>query len=831
MEYDPFNDRGPGDSEPTLNLYRQPPPAKPRRAKASRLRRAVRWLVIPLATLVLAVVAGVVVGAMIRRPEVERLHDFEHRLVTQVVDRDGEVFRTYKRENRILIDENDMPELLKKAIVAAEDSSFYSHGGIDLKGVLRAFYKNLRAGEIEEGASTLTMQVARDVFLNRQRVWTRKIEEAFLAVELEKRYSKDQILTLWANLQNMGHGNYGMEAAARDYFNKSVGELTIAEAATLAGIPNRPSYYTIRTRPEAVKQRRNYVLRHMLEEDFISEEEYEAAAAEPVLPVPHRRERELGPYFSEEVRRYVYSTYGEAALYDRGLEVRTTLDRRMQIAAEDALHEGLRSLDHRKGWRGAKEHFDNDGLEERQLPSWIGVDPEVDPWKWYEGIVLESGSRAAQVKIEGKVYELRSSGLAWTGRQRPDRLLQRGDVAWFRFEAPEKEGGEPRLVLEQEPELEGAVLVLESATGAIRAMVGGWDYERNEFNRATQAQRQVGSAFKVFVYGAALENGFTPADTLLDAPAVFAGADNEPSYSPRNHSREYHGITTLRKALQGSYNVTAVKLLDLVGVAPVIDLARRCGVRSDLPPYPSLALGTADLVPLELAAAYAAVGNKGIYVEPYFIDEVLTRDGRVLQEHMPQAHQAMDPRHAYVLNRMLQGVAARGTAAAGPWGLANAELEVAGKTGTTDAYTDAWFVGFTPKYTLLSWVGYDKKRTIGHNMTGFAAALPIWTRVLRRGLEDGWITPGETFDRPPGVVEREIQYDTGLLMDHGFRETFVEGNEPEKRFDPHWARIIELPWYLQEPFYLPKQGEKVPSQIRDWSLVKAAWANKRKHQG
>lgn len=841
MEYDPLPDRTKSQAQETpsqeagLNPYRQPEP--PSTEKSGRRRQIVRWLVIPLVTALLAVAAGVVVGAMIQRPEVDGLHDFQHRLVTQVFDSRGEVFRKYQRENRILIEANQMPKdmVLNQAIRAAEDNNFYKHGGIDIKGVLRATYRNMLAGRRKEGASTLTMQVARQVFLHRRREWTRKIEEAFLAVELEKKYSKDQILTLWANLQNLGHGNYGMEAAAREYFNKSVGDLTITEAATLAGIPNRPSTYAMRTKPDRVKERRDYVLWRMRELNFITVEEHDAAVAEPVLAVPRRRERKLGSYFAEDVRREIYKTYGEAALYDRGLQVQTTLDSRIQAAAEDAVREGLLSLDHMKGWRGAREHLEGEDLADRELPSWIGQPPGTDPWEWHEGIVLETGRKTAKVKIEGEIYELGVAGIKWTGRKRPDKLFKVGDVSWFRFEAPTpgkegEEGEEPVLMVEQEPELQSAALVLESATGAIRAMVGGWDYESNEFNRATQARRQVGSAFKAFVYGAALENGYTAADTLFDGPAVFLGANNEPSYSPRNHSRQYYGVTTLRKALQSSYNVTAVKMLDVVGMEPVINFARRCGIQSEMPPYPSLALGAADLIPLELAAAYAAIVNRGIYVKPYFIERVLTRSGRLLQEHMTQAHQAMDPRHAYVLTKMLQGVATapHGTGASGLWGLRNMPLDVAGKTGTTSAYTDAWFVGFTPRYTILSWVGYDQNRSIGRGMTGFDAALPIWTRVLKRGLEEGWIAEGETFQRPPGIVERQIQYDTGLLVDKGYTETFVEGNEPDVWFDEHWASIIEYPWYLQEPYYLPKGGEKMPSDISDWTTVRETWREKNK---
>ncbi len=326
------------------------------------------------------------------------------------------------------------------------------------------------------------------------------------------------------------------------------------------------------------------------------------------------------------------------------------------------------------------------------------------------------------------------------------------------------------------------------------------------------------------------ENGYTPADTVFDGPAVFVGVDLQESYSPRNYYRKYYGITTLRRGLQASINVTSVKLLDLVGVEQVIDLAHRCGIRSELPPYPSLALGAASLTPLEVASAYASFVNRGIYVEPYTIEKVQASDGRVLQEHMPRAHKAMNPQEAYVLTRILKGVATNGTAAGGAYGLAGIDLDLGGKTGTTNAYTDAWFVGFTPRYTILSWVGYDKKRSIGRGMTGAAAALPIWTTVVNRGLEDGWITVGETFEVPPGIVEREVEYTTGLLFGPGaertIQEVFVAGNEPELKFNRHWARVIRLPWYLQEPYYLPKEGERMPGQIRDWSLVQEVWQDK-----
>lgn len=823
---------------PPENAVETPEDAEHRR----RRRRIRRWVVIPLVTLLLAAITGIVVAASIHRPQVEELGQYMPRLVTEVVDRHGQTLATYSRENRVMLDEGQVPELLAHAIIATEDANFYQHGGIDLKGVFRAAVTNIKAGEIEEGASTLTMQLARNLFsLTREQKWWRKIEEAFLAVELEKNYSKQQILTMYANVAvNLGHGNYGMEAAARDYFNKSVDELSLAEAATLAGIPQRPSAFSVYNNPEAVVERRNWVLRRMLAEEYVTREEYEEARNEPLLVAQRKRQRQVGKYFSEEVRRHLIDTYGATQLYDRGLAVRTTLDRQIQTAAEEAVRDQLLHLDHDRGWRGPIESLEvgsTEELRERELPSWGRTDPL--PGEWFEGLVLEAGPKIAKVKHRDTVYELGREGIEWTRRGRPDRVLSAGDVAWFRLERPIGDDGEaqadadvdvqPVLHLEQEPEIEAAALVIESSTGAVRAMVGGWDYDRNEFNRATQARRQVGSAFKPFVFGTALESGYTPADTLFDGPVVFRGATEDDLYSPRNYARRYWGVITLRHALEKSINVTSVKLLDLVGAERVIDFARRCGVVSDLPPYPSLALGAADLSPLELAAAYASFVNQGIYVEPYLMERVTSGNGRTLEEHQPRASKAMEPQIAFLLTKMLQGVARRGTAAGK---LASLPIDAGGKTGTTNAYTDAWFVGFTPRYTLLSWVGYDKKRHLGRGMTGARAALPIWHQMVVRGLEDGWLEEGEEFDRPPGISTAWIDAASGLLWRDGgeskIQEFFLEGTEPQKRLDLDWARLLELPWFLQEPFYLPKEGERMPSQIDDWEPVRETWKEKNK---
>lgn len=817
-------------SDPLQPAFQEPPPEDPPPAKRKGRKR--RYLIVyPLITLILAAATGIVVAASIRRPQVDTLDDFVPRLITGVQDQRGNTIATYSRENRVLLEEGDLPAVLENAILAVEDANFYDHGGIDLKGIVRAAIANIRSGSIEEGASTITMQLARDLFaLTRQQNFKRKIEEAFLAVELEKKFSKQQLITMYANLVNLSQGNYGMEAASRNYFNKTVAELSLAEAATLAGIPQRPSHHNPYARPEAVQARRDVVLGRMLAEGFISQTEHDAAVAEPMVVIKPTREKTLGPYFSEEVRRYLIKTYGETQLYDRGLQVTTTLNQDIQRATETALREELLRLEHSRGWRGAIDHVEDD-LENFALASWRRMPEATEdliPGEWFQGLVLESERRKALIKAGPHRFELTVDGIGWTRKRQVSSLLKVGDVAWFRLQ--QDEGDEaPRLMLEQEPQVQAAALVLESSTGAVRALVGGWDYENNEFNRITQARRQAGSVFKPFVFGAALEIGFTAADTLFDGPIVLTGADNADSYSPRNYYRKYAGIMTLRTALEDSVNVPAVKLLDMVGVEQVIDFSRRCGIQSELPPYPSLALGSADLVPLEVAAAYATFVNQGVYVEPYFIQKIENRNGRILEEHQTRAHKAMSPGVAYVLTNMLQGVATHGTAAGR---LAKLDIPTAGKTGTTNSFSDAWFVGYTPRYTVLTWVGYDKKRSLGRGWTGAHAALPIWDSIVRKGLEDGWLSPDERFQKPPGIVERRVEVNTGLLAGPGASqmrsEVFIEGTEPVKRFDHQWARVIQLPWYLQEPFYLPKEGERMPDQVDDWAPIVEGWSNKGK---
>lgn len=792
--------------EPLLVRPRIPPPPAPRK----RVRKR-RWLLHVVAVVACGVAAGMGIAAAIHVPRVDAIASFSPKLVTQIYDRDSVAFASYARERRLMLDQEEIPPLLRDALLAAEDGNFFRHGGIDAPGIVRSVLVNLRSGRRAQGASTITMQLARKLFLTDEKSWRRKISEAFLAVELEKQLSKQQILAMYFNVVFLGHGNYGMESAARAYFGHGVAELSLPEAATLAGIVQRPSYFSPIRHPERVVARRNYVLHRMLAEGFISAADCRQALADPLVVVRTPRQADLGPFFAEEVRQHLEKSYGVDRLYHEGLQVQTTLDTRIQGAAEAALRTGLLRLDHRRGYRGPILRGQRLDLEGDSIETLAGRNPVPDAW--VPGLVLESGREVARIRTPEGAIEVKAPGIAWTSRRSPSEVLRSGDLAWFRRAQDAKRPEETYWRLEQEPEIEGAVVVLESATGAIRAMVGGWDFRRSRFNRAKQAMRQVGSSFKPFVFGAALENGFTPADTLFDAPALFPGSDGLLTYSPRNYYRRYYGLLTLRRALELSVNVTSVKLMDLVGAARTIDFARRCGITVPLPPYPSLALGAADMIPMEVAAAYAAFANQGVLVKPYLVERVLSGSGGTLEQHEVEATKALEPATAFVLTSMLQGVVDRGTGAR----LADLPLDIAGKTGTTNDYTDAWFVGYTPRFTMLVWVGYDQKRSLGKKMTGAEAALPIWRELAESGLRDGWLEEGERFAVPPGVEFRTVEYRTGLAAtpaaERTINEAFLSGTGPDRLYESRWARILDLPWAQQRPFYAAKERERMPDGL------------------
>lgn len=786
-----------------------------------------RWLTPLLVAAVLGGVVGVAVAATINVPAAEAVTELDHALVTELYDATGRPLKSYRKQTRFMLADGAVPAPLEQALLAAEDRNFHQHGGIDLVGIVRSAVRNVQLGEIDQGASTLTMQLAGTLFLDRtERSWERKIKEAFYAVELEKTLSKQQILTLYCNVINLGHGNYGFEAASRYYFDKPVAEVDAAEAATLVAIVPRPSDWTPIQRPELIERRRNWILRAMAERGDLTAEQLEKFE-ERGLGVARRATRpEIGEYLAEDVRRYLYDTYGEKGLYERGLRVETTLDPRMQRAAERALRDGLFAIDQLQGWRGPVAKVDLES-EFTEPGSWRWG--PIEDGDWREGVVVTSSAAEATVRVGERDFTLGPKAVQWTRKPRLDQVLAPGDIAWFSFTQSESEDetAPPELTVQlvQEPEVEGAAVMLDSATGAIRAMVGGFSYSRSEFNRATQAKRQAGSSFKPFVFGAAFEAGYTPADTLFDAPVAFPAENQQLTYSPRNFYRRYEGIITLRKALEKSINVSAVKLQDLVGAQKVIDFAQRSGIRSDLFPFPSLALGAAELTPIEVAAAYAAIANQGLYVEPYMIERVTTPDGRALEQHQLSAGQAMEAGIAYLLTHTMRGVVQRGTAT----DLKSLGLQIAGKTGTTDDYSDAWFTGFTPEYTLVVWVGHDRKKRIGRNMTGARAALPIWKSIFEAGIAEGWVNPEADFPVPSNVVLRPIEANTGLLpsgsgQERVILEAFIQGTEPAQGYDPKMSRVMDLPWYQQRAFYgLPKEGERMPEDVADWGPILERW--------
>ena len=780
-----------------------PPPGS-----SARRRSWLRFLSAALVVAAAGAVLGVAVASAIHVPNLDAYVGARPGLITKLLDREGTPFASYASERRQMIEAGALPELLQNAVLAAEDAEFFRHGGVDLVGIVRTAIGNVAYGR-RWGASTITMQLARTLMGRREKTWDRKIAETFLAVELEKRLSKQQVLTLYCNLSFLGHGNYGMEAAARDYFGHGVADLDLVEAATLAGILQRPTDYSPRRNPDKTISRRNYVLRQMLEEGFITRADYDAAAAWPLTLAHAAPVREPALYFAEEVRQQLEREFGSERLYRDGLLVETTLDAGIQAAAERALRDGLTRLDRRRGWRGPLRRGLSHLADADEIERLAGRNP--DPGTWVPGMVLASNAGTARVRTPDGEVRVTPAGIAWTGRKSVSEILRGGDLAWFRAVQDAEKPAEPAVwTVQQEPELEGAVVVLESATGAVRALVGGWDFQRSKFDRATQALRQVGSAFKPFVFGAAFEAGFTPADTLLDAPAVFAGAEGLPTYSPRNYYRRFYGILPLRRALELSVNVTSVKLLDLVGVDRVIDFARRCGLGSPLPPYPSLALGSADLLPLEVASAYAAIANQGVAVRPHFVAAIRRRDGALLSRHRLEASRAMDPAVAYVLTHVLEGVIDRGTAAS----IAALPAALAGKTGTTNDYTDAWFVGFSTRHTVLTWVGYDQKKSLGNRMTGSVAALPMWTDLVEAGLRDGWLAGDERFPVPSGVELRAIEPHSGLAAVPGtprtFEEAFLVGTAPTRAWEPRWETILSLPWSQQLAWYSPRPGERLP---------------------
>ncbi|MBD3368253.1 MAG: PBP1A family penicillin-binding protein [Candidatus Eisenbacteria bacterium] len=674
-----------------------------------------RWLIvfgIVLAGLSLATVVAILFLSR-DLPSPSLLESVEPTVGTTVYDRNGEILHEFFRENRVVVPLDDISPFMIAAITSTEDQEFREHWGIDVYAIIRAALTNVRAGRVVQGASTITQQLARDLFLTQEVSLTRKLREALLALRIEQTYSKDRILELYLNQIYFGGGAYGVEAAAQDLFGRSSSELELAEAALLAGLPKNPSGYSPRRHPERARERRSLVLDMMVAAGRIAPDE--AAAADTVSIELRPEEEELGhrAYYIEHVRRDVIGRYGAEALYSGGLSIYTTLDSALQDTAEAILEERFARLE---------EEYDF-------------------PFK------------------RGEPFD-------------PDTT-------------------------QHIPYVQGALLAVDVRTGGILAMVGGRDYRDSQFNRATQAPRQPGSGFKPFVYTAAIDNGFSPADTLLDAPVLIPGAgppivfdELDPpvelptDWSPENYSREFHGTVRLRYALKRSINIPAIKLGLLVGPDVIADYARRMGITTPLHPVFSLPLGSGEVLLIDMVRAYGVLANQGVRLEPYAIERIEDRSGNVLETHAVRSREVLSAQTAYVVTSMMESVINSGTGwAARAWGFRH---PAAGKTGTTNDCTDAWFVGFTPNVICGVWGGFDDRSSMGPKMTGARVALPVWTEFMKTAHAG---LPREPFEPPPGIVTRTICTKTGALATEDCPETleevFPQGAEPVRHCERH----------------------------------------------
>ena len=645
-------------------------------------------------------------------PTPDQLTQIQAPVKTTVYDVKGRVLHEFYKENRSFVPLKQIPRALVNATLSTEDRNFYQHWGVDLWGIARAAGQDVLHMRRAQGGSTITQQLARNLFLTHERTITRKLKEIALAIEIEKNYSKDQILEMYFNQIYFGEGAYGVDAASKTYYGKPLGQLGLADCALLAGIPANPTLYSPRHHPDAAKARRSKVLRNMLATKAITQLEFDHAVGAPLGVTPVRYGNDHAPYFIEMVRQHLDERYGSNVVYEGGLKVWTTLDMDLQDIADRAVEKQMLAL-------------------ESQL--------KLKP------------THATFVPATGE------SARAATGT----------------------------------PYLQGALVCLDPANGYIRALVGGRDFAQSNFNRAIQAQRQPGSAFKPFVYTAAMDNGFHPTDVIVDEPVSFPGGNGD-LYQPQNYDRTFRGPVTLRFALQQSINIPAVKLLRKVGTSLVASYARRMGIKSPIGQNLSLALGTSEVNLLELTSAYGVFANRGIRTEPMFILKVEDKNGNVLEKNSPRSSEVLSEQTAAVLTSMMESVVDHGTGY--PARAAGFTYPAAGKTGTMDEYMDAWFIGFTPSLVCGTWVGFDEKKKIGRGMTGARAALPIWTDFML-GATRGH--PPEDFPVPAGSVKRLVCSESGMLATDRCpsvtSELFTEGSEPSEYCNQHPGHPLQAP--------------------------------------
>ena len=716
-------------------------------------------------------------------PSLANLHEYQPSLITRVHADNGQVFGQFYVERRILTPLTEAPQHLLDAIVAVEDSRFFEHPGLDFWGILRATWTNLKRGGKVEGASTITQQLARSLFLSPERTFQRKIRELILALKMEFILSKKQILEMYLNQIYFGHGAYGVGTAALTYFGKGLSEITLPEGAFLAGLPKAPTTYSPYNNRKLSKKRQEHVLGRMVQANYISATEAQKAVDTP-LSFQRRSIERIAPYFLEDVRQHLVRQYGESMVYKGGIQIFTTLNIEMQKIAERAVKAGLRRLDKRQGWRGPLRHEEPPMMLPEQLPDQLPARGEI-----VEGVVVTVTKDEAMVLADNALGTLPLKSMIWAKRRlakgmpvieakelpitSAKQLLRPGDVIEVRL--TRKSRGKIRWALEQTPLVEGAFIALDPRTGAIRAMVGGYNFERSQFNRAVHSLRQPGSAFKPIIYATALNEGMTPSSLVLDAPVVYEQEDPLKTWKPENYEKRFFGPITLREALRHSRNAATVRLLDQLGVRKITEFSRNLGIRSPLSQDLSLALGSSGITLEEITSAYGIFANQGIGLRPYMISIVKDIDNKTLEQHLFEPRQVIPKETAYLITHMLMDVIQSGTGRKAR----KIGRPLAGKTGTTNSYNDAWFVGFAPNLAAGVWVGFDGVATLGKVESGAHAALPIWTAFMAKALRS---LPVRTFTIPEGIQFAEVDSGTGMVVSeptqHTSTEVFAEGTIP-----------------------------------------------------
>ena len=724
-------------------------------------------------------------------PKISSLADYHPPIITTVYSDDNRKIAEFYNERRIVIPLSEMPKMLVDAFIAAEDARFFKHKGIDFLSIIRAYFKNIEAGTIVQGGSTITQQVTKSFLLTPEKNYTRKIKEVILAYRIDKKFTKEEILFLYLNQIYLGHGAYGVESASENYFGKSAKDLNLAECAILAGLPQAPSRYSPFKSPEKAKQRQIYVLNRMIAEGYITNIQA-TEAINTKLDIKPRRNWyiEKVPFYTEHIRRYIENKYGHDALYNNGLKIYTAVNIEMQKAARKEIEKGLKALDKRQGYRGPLKHLAEEEIEDfsKEVQNELEENP-VEEGRIVNGVVIEVNDTndTAIVRIGNAQGIININSMRWArkpdpevpyyeaGVKHPGEVLDIGDVILVKINNKITDSDLWELELEQEPNAQASLLSIEAETGHVKVVIGGRDFRKSQFNRAIQSRRQPGSAFKPVIYAAAIDKGYTPASVIIDSSIVFEDTEHNFTWKPRNYEEKFHGPTLLRDAITKSRNVVTIKILKDIGIDYAIDYAGKLGITSNLSRDLSIALGSSGMSLLEIVKAYSVFANLGYLIEPVFITHIIDRNGNVLEEAAIKRKKVIDQSTAYIITSLLEGVVKHGT------GRRVRELNrpVAGKTGTTNNLHDAWFVGYTPRYITGTWVGFDDESPLGKSETGSRAASPIWLGFMKYVLAD---KPVRVFHIPEGVVFSKIDAETGLLpipeSKRTIFECFKEGTVP-----------------------------------------------------